>query len=130
MKCYNHPSTDAVGLCCLCHKGLCKNCCQEESSYLVCSKACAQNLKEKEEINDRAKKIYGIGPYKKKDRIPLLSLFFMSLGVVFGGLGVYNLFHYYNYYDFSNNYLIVVGLVFIIFGIIYWRRAKKLGLNL
>ncbi|MBL8676041.1 MAG: hypothetical protein JNJ47_01240 [Alphaproteobacteria bacterium] len=59
MHCYNHQTKEAIGLCRHCFKGLCQGCCQKDEDFLVCSESCAQKVSEIEEMNERAKSIYG-----------------------------------------------------------------------
>lgn len=42
MKCYNHPTADAVGVCKVCQKGICRECAIEHEIGIVCQGNCYQ----------------------------------------------------------------------------------------
>jgi len=42
VKCYNHPATDAVGVCKVCQKGICRECATEHEIGIVCRENCHQ----------------------------------------------------------------------------------------
>jgi len=130
MRCYNHKTAEAIGICCECHKGLCEKCGKEEKSHLLCSQECAQKWSEKEQMNDCAKRIYGIGVYQKRKGIPLTALFFLLLGILFAGWGIYNFIMYPVFFSSFDFFFIGFGVIFIIFSFLYWHRATKTGLNL
>ncbi len=66
MECYNHESLNAVGLCKSCYKAICKECAKELEHGLACSEICESDVTETNEMNERGKKLYGIGHRKSK----------------------------------------------------------------
>lgn len=48
MKCYYHEDKDAVGICTLCEKGICKDCAIEYNGKLYC-KSCFDIVKNRKE---------------------------------------------------------------------------------
>lgn len=129
MLCYNHKTNQAVGLCCECHKGLCEKCCQEANGQLACCEKCAQSLKEKNEINERAKMIYGIGQYGGKRKVSLGALFLMTFGFLLSFTGIYDVIQYNKFVTSYQIFFLAMGVLFIIFGILHWIRAKKTGVG-
>ena len=94
MHCFNHNSSQAVGICKSCQKGLCSDCAVETSAGITCSGACEARAAEYEEMNERGLKVYGIGKYKS--RLP-------SSGVLLWGT--------------------ITVLVWGIFGFLYYRTG-------
>ena len=66
MHCFEHNSVPAVGSCKACHKGLCSECAVDLERGLACSGNCETDVAELAEMNERSKRIYGIGKYKTK----------------------------------------------------------------
>jgi len=44
LKCYFHPKKDAVGICSVCFKAICKSCVGDDANELVCKKCMRQGL--------------------------------------------------------------------------------------
>lgn len=53
MKCFNHPTQDAVGSCKECQKGLCVNCFSETKLGLTCNNKCDKALYDRLESHPR-----------------------------------------------------------------------------
>ncbi len=68
MQCFKHTDVAAVGLCKSCYKAVCKSCAIELEHGLACSEECEIDVDEYNQMNERAKKIYGIG--NRKSKIP------------------------------------------------------------
>lgn len=77
MNCFEHSSDPAIGQCKSCYKGLCLDCAVDGGNGLSCPGPCEQEVAEYAEMNERGKKIYGIGKYTT--RVP-------SSGVLLWGL--------------------------------------------
>lgn len=136
MHCYNHQTKEAIGLCRHCFKGLCQECCQKNEDSLVCSESCGQKISEIEEINERAKKIYGVGKYEPKYRFSLSVILYFCMGVLFTSLGISDLFHYqesllsYDIFLHYDIFLIFFGVLFLLFSYLAWKRSRKIGIIL
>ena len=94
MLCFNHTSSQAIGMCKACQKGLCSECAVETSAGIACPGDCETRVVEVEEMNERGLKVYGIGKYKS--RLP-------SSGVLLWGT--------------------MAALVWAIFGFLYYRTG-------
>lgn len=66
MNCFNHNTVPAIGSCKACCKGLCADCARDLDGGLSCTGACEKEVAETFEMNERGKKIYGIGKYESK----------------------------------------------------------------
>jgi hypothetical protein len=64
MECFEHTGVPAIGICKSCNKAACKTCAIIFPKGIACCEACAIDAKELVEMNERGKKLYGIGPYK------------------------------------------------------------------
>ncbi|MBY0501175.1 MAG: hypothetical protein K2P93_04150 [Alphaproteobacteria bacterium] len=130
MHCYNHQKKEAIGLCRNCFKGLCQECCQKSEDYLACSENCAQKVYEVEEMNERAKNIYGVGKYAKRPRLSLSVLLFFCLGILFAFWGVSDMIHYNDYFSSYNIFIVSLGVLFLFFSFLAWKRTSKIGIIL
>lgn len=124
MNCFNHNNVNAIGICTNCHKGICFNCHLEGQKYLVCCEECARVVKDREEINDRAMRIYGVGPYSSRKNISISALTTLFLGLLFLGFAGYDL-------DLGITpmgfFIGGLGVVFLLVGFLYWLRSKRMG---
>ena len=130
MHCYNHQTKEAIGLCRHCFKGLCQECCQKNEDSLVCSKSCAQKVNELEEMNERAKSIYGVGQYASKRRFPLSVILYLCMGLLFIALGASNLILYHASLSNYDMFFIAFGILCFLFSFLAWRRMSKVGIVL
>lgn len=64
MECFEHSAMPAIGICKSCNKAICRTCAKSFPKGLACSDACLKDAIELVEMNERAKKLYGIGDYK------------------------------------------------------------------
>jgi len=79
MKCFNHESKDAVGLCKHCSKGLCIDCCTDLGHGIACK---GIHEKEVEQINsliENNKRVYESQP---KGSL-IMPFFYLLMGVAF-----------------------------------------------
>lgn len=130
MHCYNHQTKEAIGLCRHCFKGLCQECCQNNEDFLVCSESCAQKVSELEEMNERAKSIYGVGKYASKRRFPLNVILYLCMGVLFISLGVSDLILYHVALSNYDMFFISFGILCLLFSFLAWKRTSKIGIIL
>ena len=64
MICYQHKESQSIGICKSCGKGVCSECVIGLSKGIACSEECEKDARELVEMNERGKKIYGIGGYR------------------------------------------------------------------
>ena len=127
MECYQHTKKMACGICAECGKGVCKECIIDSQNLLACSVECLRLLIEKKEMNEQAKKLYGIGQYASIKRSNADWISMLLLGVIFTAYGGYIT---YNSYIYSGNldiFILALGVVFFVISFLYWKRGKKLG---
>ena len=65
MECYQHK-TQAVGICKQCCKAVCRECIggTMPNNIIGCSDECRRVIADNEEMNERARRLYGIGVHK------------------------------------------------------------------
>ncbi|MDL2268446.1 DUF2180 family protein [Desulfosarcina sp. OttesenSCG-928-A07] len=124
MNCYLHDETQAVGICALCGKGVCRDCGLDtpEILGLTCSEACKHELSELREMNQRGKKIYGIGVPRK---IPTIVWMWLLFGLLFGGFAVFQ----YLKKGYPEWFLILFSGACFFFSIFTWWRSRDSGLQ-
>jgi hypothetical protein len=64
MECFEHTGVHAIGICKSCNKAACKTCAIIFPKGIAFCEACAMDAKELVEMNERGKKLYGIGQYQ------------------------------------------------------------------
>jgi hypothetical protein len=124
MKCYRHRENQSIGICKSCGKAICQECVVEFPKGLACSVECEKDAKELITMNDRAKKIYGIGDYQSS-RLPtgvLVWLLLSGLMWIVAGARYFILADL----DYSSA---AMATVFSIITIIVYRGSKRTGLN-
>lgn len=87
MNCFRHPAIVAIGSCKACQKGLCHECVGERPYGLACRNSCETEVDELGEMNERGKKIYGIGKYQS--RMPSSGvLLWGAFAAIFWGIAI------------------------------------------
>jgi len=123
MECFAHPSSQGVGVCKGCGKAICRACAQDLGFAVACSDTCAAESAAVHEMNQRGKKLYGIGVSNKK--IPSGVIMWVMFGLLFGGFGVFN--------SLRNGqpewFLLTFGAASFVIAVIAYRRAKEVGLQ-
>ena len=114
MKCYNHPTTDAVGTCKHCSKGICHDCITLVDGSVACSTTCVEEVRTVNALIDRNKTSRSFLPsiYFRASilyfligflliyfglALKVLHAFFILAGVIFllgGSINVYNGYKY------------------------------------
>ena len=122
MECFSHSGTQAVGVCKSCGKGVCRTCAVDLGVAIACCEACAKEATDLHEMNQRGKRIYGIGVAK---RMPSGVIVWLLFAVLFGGFGVYQ--------SYRNQqpewFLLLFGGVSLFIALLAYRRAKDVGLQ-
>jgi hypothetical protein len=126
MKCFNHGENYANGSCKYCSKALCKEC-SEFIQNIVCCKdnICKTQIAENLEIEERAKKIYSIGKYKR-NKISPIGLFSLSLGLIIGFQCIYDSVKY-GFYE-TSLLNVLLGITFISYGLYNFLRKDQLNI--
>lgn len=124
MECYAHPNAAAVGVCKTCGKAICRHCARNLDFAVACSEGCAKEATEVNEVMQRAKRMYSIGPVSV--RIPLVVTMYSLFGIVLLGWGAHN----YWWADRGVEWLLLVFAVlcFVVAALAY-RRSIKLGVR-
>ena len=90
--------------------------------FIACSEACAKEAADIHEMNQRGKKIYGIGVPNKMPSGVIMWLLFAAL---FGGFGIYQ--------SYKNHepewFLLLFGAASLFIAFLAYRRAKDVGLQ-
>ena len=123
MNCFVHNENVAVGICKACQKAVCLTCAIDTGRGLVCSNKCQSEVTELNEIEDKSKRIYGIGSSHKL--LPTGILLYLFFGIAFAGFGIFKILDK-GKPDF---FLFVMGGGFLLIGFIAWLRNRKLNIN-
>lgn len=123
MECFTHPGVPAVGICKTCGKAVCKPCSIDTGVAIACCEACAKEAADLHEMNQRGKKIYGIGAASRK--LPSGVVMWLLFGALFVGYGIYA--------SIMNNepdwFLLLFGAISLFIAGLSYRRAKDVGLQ-
>ncbi|MGB0494777.1 MAG: hypothetical protein ACPGJI_00365 [Kangiellaceae bacterium] len=124
MICFNHRENQSIGICKSCGKAVCSDCAIEFSKGLACSIECESDAKELIEMNERGKKLYGIGEYKTNKLASGVWVWLLLSGVMWVTAGVSF------FMSPKPNYTsAAMAVVFSIITIIVYRSSKRTGLN-
>ncbi|MFT4172337.1 MAG: hypothetical protein QM639_07240 [Rhodocyclaceae bacterium] len=123
MHCYTHQDSHAIAVCRTCGKAVCGICSVSIPFAIACSTECADEAKAVHEMNQRGKKLYGIGGTKK--RLPSGVVMWGLFAALFCGAGVINTISR----GTPDWFLLCFGAVSVIVAVIAYRRAKETGLQ-
>lgn len=123
MECFAHPENPAVGICKSCGKAVCRSCAQDLGFAVVCSAACGAEATDLNEMNQRGKRIYGIGVQRR--RLPSSVIMWVLFALFFVGFGVYHSFLRHQ----PEWFLLILGGLFAIIAFVAYRRTKDIGLQ-
>ncbi|NVO10811.1 MAG: hypothetical protein HXX16_12665 [Bacteroidales bacterium] len=113
MKCFNHPTIDAIGICKNCNKGLCKDCLTEVENGIACTSTCIEEVKLINSLIKRNKKSYktASGAYYRNAFIyAFFGLVFIVFGIISDGLMAFT---------------IIIGVVFFIGAALSVNSGRK-----
>lgn len=122
MECFTHTSSQAVGICKTCGKAVCRNCAKDAGMFITCSDTCEKEAADVHEMNQRGKKIYGIGVPKKIASGVIMWFLFAAL---FGGFGIFQTIKNHQ----PDWFLLLFGVVSLFIGILAYKRTKESGLQ-
>lgn len=115
MQCFNHTEVDAVAICKSCGKALCKSCSTEITNGIACKNSCERRVNMLNQMIDNNEKMIATSNVNIKTNA-ISSIVF---GILFALMGLY--LYYSN--DFLGCLFMVMGVSFIVIGII--RLNKK-----
>ena len=118
MKCFEHPDTDAVGMCKHCGKGICKICAKETEYGISCEGECTiQLFQEGERIELNKQMATNIANKSNDDKYQytIYALMCAVVGVLIMGFGVRD--------DFKVG--ISLGVVMLVVGIASLIRIRR-----
>jgi hypothetical protein len=117
VKCFNHSTIDAVGVCKHCNKGLCRECAVEITGSLSCRGPCEEQVALVNRLAHQAG-----ASYAKTSRAYLRStLVYFILGVVFA------VFAFRTDITLLRTLLIIMSVVFFLGGVFYFRSSREFG---
>lgn len=122
MECFTHSGAQAVGVCKSCGKAVCRACVVDIGVAIACCEKCAKEAADLHEMNQRGKKIYGIGVARK---MPTGVLMWLMFGTIFMGSGIYQSYRNQEIEWFS----LAFGVAAFFIAFIANRRAKDIGLQ-
>ena len=123
MECFTHPGSSSVGICKTCGKAVCRTCAIGLGFAVACTQACATEAAAIHEMNQRGKKIYGIGVARPK--IPSGVIMWLLFGALFSGFGA---FAWFKARDLGW-FLLLFGAASFFVAWLGYRRAKDVGLQ-
>ncbi len=122
MQCFIHAENSALGICKNCGKAVCKVCVIDAPMFISCSEICAKENADVFEMNQRGKKIYGIGVPKK---MPSGAIIYALFGVLMSAFVVND----YLRYEKIDWMFLLMSLGMFIIAIFIYRRAKDSGIQ-
>lgn len=133
MYCNKHLDLHAYQLCGYCFKGLCQDCCSEDSPEVrgraVCSDRCNRELSELVAIEEKSKIMCGVGANKGKTTYPSAPLQGITAGLFISALGLGFTFSSPEG-KWSNLIFVFFGILTITFSIRQYIKYKRIGLNI
>lgn len=120
MKCYQHRSTDAIGVCKSCGKAICGDCAVDLGFAITCPGNCEKISSANHQLNSNAIAVYSEHK-KSKFFAPAFITIFGLIFFIFGFIENYSIY----------NFTVAGGLCFFIFGIALFviqnRLMKKIN---
>ena len=123
MNCFTHRESAAVAVCKACGRAVCPVCAIDLIFAVACSEGCQKESAELHQMNEKAKRIYGLGGNKKLT--PMAPFVWALLGAPF----VYLLISEYVRKGAIEWFALIFLVACISIGVISWRRAKTLEVN-
>lgn len=124
MVCYRHRENQSIGICKSCGKAVCADCVIEFPQGLACSTECEKDAKELITMNERGKKLYGIGDYQTNKLASGVVIWLWLSGLMWIVAGLSYFFSAKPDYGSA-----AMAAVFSIITIIVYRASKRTGLN-
>lgn len=124
MDCFNHPATHAIGICRGCNKAVCHTCAIVFAKGMACSAECEQDVKELIEMNERGKRIYGVGQYKTNQLASGVLIWLLMTGAMVSVSGYF--FWATGRVDYTTT---TMAVLFLVITLITYRSSKRTGIN-
>ncbi|WP_156397980.1 hypothetical protein [Duganella sp. Root336D2] len=123
MECFEHSGSNSVGVCKACGKAVCRTCVVDAGVAIACSDRCAKEAADVHEMNQRGKKLYGIGTDRKN--LPSGVVMWLLLGALFSGYGIYASLRSRE----PEWFLLLFGAVSFFIAWLAYYRAKDVGIQ-
>lgn len=123
MECFRHEHIVAVGLCKTCARAVCRSCARGSGYSLTCSPECNKDAADMHTMNNRAKKIYGLGDAKKT--LPMAAMMWGLFAAMFGGFGIFTTLTK----GETEWFLLTFGVLCLFLAIVTYRRTRALEIN-
>ncbi len=124
MYCYAHEGIQAVGICKTCGKGVCKGCALDIEFAVCCSGPCEIEARQLNEMNQRGKKLYGIGTSDNCSSSQATIYFVLGLAFAVSGVIFFPKMLVLTYF------LGGMGVLMILLGFFIRQRMKNLGIQM
>lgn len=118
MKCFNHPSEDAVAICKSCNKGLCIQCVTEVENGVACRGKCEEEVKLLNEMIQRNKTLLN----KNAASYYRISIIYAIVGIVFLTFGLF----IFNFIPSIKYFSIALGFVMFFASVLFIISGKKI----
>ena len=122
MECFAHPSSPAVAACKACGRAVCRTCARDLGFAVACSDTCAKEAADLHEMNQRGKRIYGIG---MKPKLASGVIVWIMFAVLFIGWGVFQTIKT----GEPEWFPIIFGIGAGVIAAIVYRRSREIGLQ-
>lgn len=120
MECFNHASTNAVGICKHCSKALCRECAHDTGNGLACKETCIEKVMEVNKIIEHNTLSFGVRKTSKFPPVGVLTyIAFTILFVVWGVIETAKR-------DAFQYPLFVFAAIFAVLGAIVYYKIKKI----
>lgn len=120
MKCFNHPQSDAIGMCKNCQKGLCSTCVVDVGDGLACRNSCEGKVRLLNKITEKSVQTLEVNATVYKGT----SVFFFVLGIIMLLMGASKIFDHKSWL-FETSF----GLLCILFSFMSFSASRKLEKN-
>lgn len=124
MECFEHQGAHAVGICRGCNKAVCRECAVVFPKGMACCAECEQDVKELIEMNERGKRIYGVGRYKTNQLASGVLIWLLMSGAMVSVSGYF--FFATGRVDYTTT---TMAVLFLVITVITYRSSKRTGIN-
>lgn len=118
MRCFNHPESEAVGICKHCSKGICLECVKDSGHGIACSSPCIDEIKSLYVAINRNKQVYSLGARASLRN----AIWILLLAVVFITFGLWT-----KEDSTFRAYLIGTGVLFVLGSVFALLNSRKMA---
>lgn len=119
MKCYYHPTTDAVAMCKSCSRALCLDCSADVHPGTACKGRCEMEVAELNTLIQRGKTAYQkTGKAYKRNSVALLLM-----GFIFCAVGLVPILTGHGY---GSAFMAVMGAVFLMWAYLNYNNGRQI----